>query len=715
MKNKVEILAPAGSYEVFKAVINAGADAVYLAGNMFGARAYAGNFTNEELISAIKYSKIHNRKLYLTVNTLLKNRELYNELYNYLLPLYNAGLDAVIVQDYGVMDYIHRCFPDMEIHASTQMTITDSTYALFLKKYGVTRIVPARELSLNEIKKLHSETGMEIESFVHGALCYCYSGMCFMSSFIGGRSGNRGRCAGTCRLEFKKDGKEQHLLSLKDLCTLDILPEIIEAGVYSLKIEGRMKSAEYAAGVTSIYRKYVDLYFEKGSKGYSVDKKDIEKLLLLFDRGGMTNGYYLRHNSKEMMADEQKSDKSLTAKKDFEEYIHNSFVVNENKLKVNAIVTIVKDNPVTMTLSYNNHYVTVSGDNACEALNKAVTKEDVIRQIKKFGQTMFEPDEIDVVMDDNVFISVKSLNELRRKAADALCDEMLKGSERTNAGKYSEIPAEQENEFRGISVRVMDINQAMAAISHNIKRLVIDTESISMDDILTCINKCHQRNILAYIGFPRVTRYSSDFITNNLKELIESGVDGFMIRNIAQKGILDNFGYKGDVIADYTCYAFNNQAAACISDYGINGVTYPVELNEKEISGLSVSNSELLVYGKIPLMYSANCIDNNTSNCHKPDGRFTEITDRKNAHLPVYTCCRYCYNIIYNSVPLYLIDKYDSIMKIRLSYLGLSFADESAGETDRILTECEAVVYGGKKIQAPDKNFTRGHFTRGVE
>ena len=211
MRNKVELLAPAGSYEVFEAVINAGADAVYLAGSMFGARAYAGNFTNDELLNAIRYSRLHNKKIYLTVNTLLKNREIYNDLYDYLLPLYNAGLDAVIVQDYGVMDFIHRSFPDMEIHASTQMTITNSEYTEFLKKYGVTRIVPARELSLEEINKLHKETGMELETFVHGALCYCYSGMCFMSSFIGGRSGNRGRCAGTCRLEFKKDGKEGHL------------------------------------------------------------------------------------------------------------------------------------------------------------------------------------------------------------------------------------------------------------------------------------------------------------------------------------------------------------------------------------------------------------------------------------------------------------------------------------------------------------------------
>lgn len=313
-ENRVEILAPAGSYEVFLAVMNAGADAVYLAGNMFGARAYAGNLNNEELIKAIEYCKFHNKKMYLTVNTLLKNNEINNELYDYLLPLYNSGLDGVIVQDYGVMKFIHESFPDMEIHASTQMTITDSGYADFLRKYNVTRIVPARELGLEEIRDIHDRTGMEIECFVHGALCYCYSGLCLMSSFIGGRSGNRGRCAQTCRLDFNYNGRESKILSLKDLCTLDILPEIIEAGVFSLKIEGRMKSAEYAAGVTSIYRKYVDMYLNKGKETYKVDKKDRNRLLMLFDRGGQTDGYYMRHNGREMIADNTKISKDLGEK-----------------------------------------------------------------------------------------------------------------------------------------------------------------------------------------------------------------------------------------------------------------------------------------------------------------------------------------------------------------------------------------------------------------
>ena len=293
-KPQIEILSPAGSYESFLAAIHAGADAVYAGGPRFGARAFADNFTEETLKQAIDYAHFHGRKVYLTVNTLLKDREI-ETLHDYLEPLYLHGLDAVIVQDVGVLELIRHDFPDLEIHASTQMSSVNVKAAQFLQSQGVTRVVPAREISLEEIQEIYRATGMEIECFVHGALCYCYSGQCLLSSLIGGRSGNRGRCAQPCRLPYDAPGQalsfrtgsergtgrknrenggektggknrekrqqekdNRYLMSLKDLCTLDILPDIIEAGVYSLKIEGRMKSPRYTAGVVSVYRKYVD-------------------------------------------------------------------------------------------------------------------------------------------------------------------------------------------------------------------------------------------------------------------------------------------------------------------------------------------------------------------------------------------------------------------------------------------------------------------------
>ena len=296
-----EVLAPAGSFQTFKAVIEAGADAVYVGGSSFGARAYADNFTEEELLQAIDYAHLRGKKVYLTVNTLLKNKEINDELYDYLLPFYLKGLDAVLVQDFGALSYIHKAFPDLPIHTSTQMTVTGIEGVRLLQSYGVTRVVMARETSLAEMKKIHEATGMELEAFVHGALCYCYSGQCLFSSLLGGRSGNRGRCAQPCRLAYtvmdenhKELLKDSYILSMKDMCGIRDINELKEAGVYSLKIEGRMKRPEYAAGVVSFYRKYVDSL-------KPVSDSDYNKLKSLGNRCGFTDKYYFDHNAKDMI------------------------------------------------------------------------------------------------------------------------------------------------------------------------------------------------------------------------------------------------------------------------------------------------------------------------------------------------------------------------------------------------------------------------------
>ena len=299
-KKKLEVLAPAGSFESMKAAVAAGADAVYMGGSRFGARAYADNPDEHGLLEAIDYVHLHGRRLYMTVNTLFKEEEM-GELYQYLLPYYREGLDAVIVQDLGAMDFMRRNFPEIDLHASTQMTITGVNGARLLKELGASRVVTARELSLDEIRRIRDQVDVEIESFVHGALCYCYSGQCLMSSLIGGRSGNRGRCAQPCRLpyEVRENGKkpgeplnrkqERNVMSMKDLCTLDLIPDLAAAGIYSLKIEGRMKSPRYTAGVVSIYRKYVDRFLEYGPEGYFVEPEDKKVLSDLFDRGGFTS------------------------------------------------------------------------------------------------------------------------------------------------------------------------------------------------------------------------------------------------------------------------------------------------------------------------------------------------------------------------------------------------------------------------------------------
>ena len=349
MMKITELLAPAGSYESLVAAVNAGADAIYIGGKKFSARAYANNPDEDVLIKGIEYAHTFGVSVYMTINTLFKESEM-DELFDYIKTYYNAGIDAVIVQDLGVFEFIRKHFKKLPIHASTQMTITGSYGAIFLKNIGASRIVPAREISLAEIKDIDSKCDIEIECFVHGALCYSYSGQCLMSSIIGGRSGNRGRCAQTCRLPYDlyENGKklnksdERNLLSCKDLCSLDILPDLIESGIDSLKIEGRMKAPRYTAGVVSIWRKYLDLYNSKKRAGYKVDKKDRKLLLDLFDRGGQTEGYYKEHNGRDMIAVHEKPvNKEVNA--DYFEYLDKTFVEGKKVLPVLGAVKIKKD------------------------------------------------------------------------------------------------------------------------------------------------------------------------------------------------------------------------------------------------------------------------------------------------------------------------------------------------------------------------------------
>ncbi len=339
-----------------KAAISAGADAVYIGGSRFGARAYAENLDEEQMLKAIDYAHLRGVSLYMTVNTLVKERE-FNGLYAYLLPYYEHGLDAVIVQDLGVFAAVRQWFPDLRVHASTQMTVTGPEGAKLLRKMGAARVVTARELSLSELRAIHERTDIEIESFIHGALCYCYSGQCLLSSLIGGRSGNRGRCAQPCRLPYEvtDDGRiltgreQRYVMSMKDLCTLDILPDILESGVCSLKIEGRMKNPRYTAGVVSIYRRYLDLYMEDGRGGYRVDADDRKRLLDLFDRGGHTEGYYRRHNGKDMLVLREKPPHREINKVFFDQ-LDRTFVEKEKKVVISGRLTVPEGRPMELEL-----------------------------------------------------------------------------------------------------------------------------------------------------------------------------------------------------------------------------------------------------------------------------------------------------------------------------------------------------------------------------
>ena len=437
---RVELLAPAGSFQSVVAAVNAGADAVYMGGRRFGARAYADSAQAEGedmVMEAIRYCHLFSVKLYMTVNILFKDDEL-KELFSYIKPYYEAGVDGLIMQDLGAVRVIRSMFPDLEVHASTQQTITSVAGARMAQRFGMTRAVVSRELSLQEIRKIHDESGMELEVFCHGAMCYSYSGACFMSSLLGGRSGNRGRCAGTCRLCYETAGQKGYYLSMKDMQTIELLPELIEAGAYSFKIEGRMKSPLYTAGVVSVYRKYLDLALDcsdrKNLKTYRVAEEDLRTLREIFDRGG-TSSYLKKHNGADMIALSEKKfravDQTVTDR------IQAAYIDRNRTITVDAVMDMTVGAPAVLTLSdaAGRMVTAVSEDLVLPAEQRPVQATEVEVRLRKTGGTAFTLGNVQVSVHGDAFYPVGKLNELRRNALALYEEEILRGSQRTYAAQ----------------------------------------------------------------------------------------------------------------------------------------------------------------------------------------------------------------------------------------------------------------------------------------
>jgi len=406
---RAELLSPAGDPECFRAAVNAGADAVYMGLKRFGARSFAGNFTVEEFIEALDYAHLFDKKVYLTLNILMKDREL-TEASRLLEPLYRAGLDGVIVQDIGLISLIKKEYPDLPVHVSTQGFVTGVHGARLLRELGADRVVPARELSLKEIGEIREKAGVEVECFIHGALCYSYSGMCLMSSFLGGRSGNRGRCAGPCRQPFNTN---DYILSMKDLCALKEIPALLKAGVDSLKIEGRMKSKEYVYSVTSAYRKYLDLCYENGD--LKNKEKDIREILVKYSRSSAINGYFHKHNGGEMITRERGS------------YRTGEGVLPDKELSLEASVKAVfeKGRKAKITVAYGSHRVSYEGMEVEKAENDPLSPERIEKQLRKTGNSGVSFKKTEIISEPDIFLPVSGINELRRKGIEALKEDIL--------------------------------------------------------------------------------------------------------------------------------------------------------------------------------------------------------------------------------------------------------------------------------------------------
>ena len=569
MKQKrVEILAPAGSFESMKAAVAAGADAVYIGGSRFGARAYAENPEEDRLLEAIDYAHLHGCRLYMTVNTLMKESEMA-ELCTFLEPYYMRGVDAVIVQDMGAFALIRERFPDLPVHASTQMTITGSYGARILKELGAERVVTARELSLEEIERIHREVDVEIESFVHGALCYCYSGQCLFSSLIGGRSGNRGRCAQTCRLPYdvKRDGRtlngkdSRYVLSLKDLCTLDLIPDMIEAGIYSMKIEGRMKSPRYTAGVVEIYRRYTDLYLERGRAGYRVEEKDRKRLLELFDRGGQTDGYYRRHNGKDMVVWKEKPS-FREGNQELFDYLDKNYVEKQLQEPVRGRIILETGKPAVLELSCGECSVSLAGDTVLEALKQPMDETRIRKQLQKTGNTPFYFEELTVTLTGEVFLPVQSLNELRRRGLEALEEAVLKQyrrevlqnqrevlqCRREDPQGQREIPQDcRETPHSAVSGKresssgqprifvSLERPDCLPAVLHNpyVERIYVDAAEFGPELWKETASSCHDAGKECLLTMPHIFRTEAErYFERSRKAFCEAGFDGVLIRSM---------------------------------------------------------------------------------------------------------------------------------------------------------------------------------------
>lgn len=501
--NKVELLAPAGDFSCLKAAIEAGCDAVYIGGKLFGARAFSSNFTDDEIIKAINYAHLFGVKVYVTTNTLIYDKEVERFL-EYISFLHKNNVDAVIIQDLGMLDLVRQTFPNLEVHASTQMHIHNLDGASFMEKLGVKRVVLARETSISKIKEIKEKTNIDIEIFIHGALCVSYSGQCLMSSLIGNRSGNRGTCAGSCRQSYSIVDENNNIilnnkypLSMKDLCSLENLKTLLDIGVTSLKIEGRMKSSSYVYTVVKLYRLAIDSYYKNNN--IYIDEKELYNLKKIFNReftkgflfdeennkvinmkrpnhqgveigkvinyknnvatiklndeinindglrivgkkdiGVNVNNFYI--NSKLVKTAKkgdiitikvndkvEKDDKVLlTLDSKLNEEINNIISSNQRKVLVKAKFIAKEDKQITFELTdFINKVVVISENKVTKALNKPITKEEIKEKLNKIKDTVYKYESLDIEIDDNIFIPLNIINDLKRKAFEELNNKRL--------------------------------------------------------------------------------------------------------------------------------------------------------------------------------------------------------------------------------------------------------------------------------------------------
>lgn len=814
---KVELLAPVGDWNCLKAAVQNGADAVYFGVEQFNARMYAANFNVEDMKRVIDYCKLRNVKTNLTLNTLLENCEFDNAV-DLAKEAYKAGVDAIIVQDLGLAKYLIDNIPGLPIHASTQMTVHNLQGVLKLEKLGFDRVVLSRELSCEEIEYICKNCKVEIETFIHGALCICYSGQCLFSSVVGGRSGNRGKCAGPCRLPYEliSENAETHerksidkgyLLSTKDLCGIAYLPRLIQAGVKCFKIEGRMKSPEYVATVTRIYRKYIDMVLNNDD--FIIDEKDINDLMQVFNRGGFSDGHLDSKHNRNLIFPEKPSNMgiylgtikkynsskghitlqleedlelgdSISVSNEASKYLVSELMIkNVNQKKVsantevtigrmkgnikvgdkvyrisskalsdfakasydncenkkiplNCTVTIKKNTPISMEIStnkntcYNELYSSIyvkeiSNMIPIDALKTPISVERVVKQISKTTNTPFCFENITVLLDDGLYVpSISTLNELRRTALEKVEQEILSRAKKTLLDLSRKS---KESITYTPNVKNPEISVLFRQLDLDFDYTKLDKEKITniYVSLELFISKKYSKvisyfsdNYNLYIYVPSIikTNYKNIALSTIEQAVMIYNIKGFIVSNIGDFELLKKYSKDYEFIGNYTLNVFNNNTMEEYRKLGLSRITLSRELNQeliKEMLAKANINTEMIVYGNLPLMASSYCFLGETNKCYPDCGTNCKknnkyyLKDRLGFNFRVVPNSIETVTLICNSKTLSVSTK-----DLPVNFVRLDILDESINE----INEAVDKAYNREKLEG--LQYTNGNLYREV-
>lgn len=803
----VELLSPVGDFECLRAAVQNGANAVYLGAASFSARAKAKNFDSEELLEAIRYAKLRNVSVHLALNTLIKNEE-FEAAIKLAISAYNLGVDAIIIQDLGLASYLLKNYPEIPLHASTQMTVHNLAGVKQLEKMGFQRVVLSRELSLEDIKYIRENTSIELEVFIHGALCISYSGQCLLSSMIGGRSGNRGLCAQPCRLPYELYENDKmldkgYLLSPRDNCSIEYLPELIKLGVNSFKIEGRMKTPYYVGVVTRIYRKYIDLvqknidldneilktliHKELNIKNPDTNLSDKEELMQVFNRGAFSTGHFNPAGNKELIFKEKPNNMGFYIgtishinetkghlKLKLENPIsigdrisinNESYTVSElmidnknfntlekgkivkigrmkgkisvgnkvyrietsnlnksiaptfkenkdfKKVMINGEIIVKENTPISLRVwgtsgFYNGlEFVATSSVTPAQAQNAPITKEKIFQQLSKTGATEFEFKNLNIILDDNLFVQMSMLNDLRRTALAGLENLVIK----THTHNLKEKVFEETETFENANtmpeisllLNILDENFDYTTLK-NIDKLYIPLKYFYNKKFSNIITNLSNK-FKTYVYMPHIIR---DTNLKNFEFVKEFKIAGFVISHLSQLDIVSN--YNLEIIGNFNLNLYNNHSINTINNLGVSAITLSPELNKSEVLDILNKyslNSEIIVYGSLPVMTNNYCYLGKTNKCYKEcDKKCTNksnfyLKDRMNFEFKLLPDNTSTITTIYNSKITSI--KYEDIP---VTSVRIDILDESPEKIQEIIN----TIKSGNRFEG--KTYTNGNF-----